>query len=181
VEVFVRRRSLLLLPLVFALVACRSAPAVPVTVGTAGEPPALVANAVVVGAVDGDTVLVRVGGDEVLVRLLGIDTPETKHPDKPVECYGPEASARSAALLPDGTPVRLERDMEARDRYDRLLAYVFRASDGLFVNLVLAGEGFARTLWIAPNRAYAPDLDAAVASARAAHLGLWGACPPTSP
>lgn len=173
-----RRRFLLFLT-GFAVVACRHAPAVPVTVGTAGAPPALVANAAVVGAVDGDTVLMRVGGDEVLVRLLGIDTPETKHPDKPVQCYGPEASARTEELLPDGTPVRLERDREARDRYDRLLTYVFRAEDGLFVNLALAREGYARTLWIAPNRAYAPDLDAAVATARAAGLGLWGACPPS--
>ncbi len=172
-----RRRSLLFLT-GFVLAACRRAPAVPVTVGTAGEPPALDANATVVDAVDGDTVLVRIGGDELLVRLLGIDAPETKHPDKPVECYGPEASARTAALLPVGTPVRLERDLEARDRYDRLLAYVFRASDGLFVNLALAREGYARTLWIAPNRAYAPDLDAAVANARSARLGVWAACPP---
>jgi micrococcal nuclease len=172
----VRRRPQLFF-LSFILVACRQAPAVPVTVGTAGEPPALDANATVVAAVDGDTVLMRISGDEVLVRLLGIDTPETKHPDKPVECYGPEASARTAALLPEGTPVRLERDLEARDRYDRLLAYVFRASDGLFVNRALAGEGYARTLWIAPNRAYAPELDAAMANARSSGLGLWAACP----
>lgn len=84
-------------------------------------------------------------------------------------------------MLPDGTPVRLERDREARDRYDRLLAYVFRARDGLFVNLALAREGYARPLWIAPNRAYAPDLDAAVAHARSGGLGLWGACSPTAP
>lgn len=68
------RRSLLFLT-GLALVACRRAPAVPVTVGAAGARPALVANATVVGAVDGDTVLVQVGDDEVLVRLLGIDTP----------------------------------------------------------------------------------------------------------
>ena len=86
-----------------------------------------------------------------LARLLGIDTPETVHPERPVECFGPEASARTAALVPPGTAVRLERDVEARDRYDRVLVYVFRAADGLFVNRALVEEGYARTLWIPPE------------------------------
>ena len=78
----------------------------------------------------------RRGRDE-RVRLIGIDTPETVDPRKPVQCFGKEASDHTKALLPAGTAVRLERDAEARDRYDRLLAYVYRASDGLFVNLEL--------------------------------------------
>ncbi len=77
----------------------------------------------------------RIDGRKEKVRLIGIDTPETKKPDTPVQCFGPEASAYTAALVPVGTKVHLERDAEARDVYGRLLAYVYRADDGLFVNL----------------------------------------------
>jgi micrococcal nuclease len=72
--------------------------------------------------------------------------------------------------------VRLERDVEPRDPYARLLAYVYRASDGLFVNLALAREGFARPLSIAPNTVHAADIGAAADDARAAGRGLWAAC-----
>jgi micrococcal nuclease len=129
----------------------------------------------VVAVVDGDTVRVHLGSGTETVRLLGIDTPETVHPTKPVQCFGPEASARTKALLPKGTVVRLERDVEARDRYGRLLAYV-RRSDGTFVNLALVEEGYARTLTIAPNGAYADDFAAAARGARDASRGLWRAC-----
>ncbi|MFN5604060.1 MAG: thermonuclease family protein, partial [Actinomycetes bacterium] len=84
------------------------------------------ANAVVERVVDGDTIDVTIDGRGDTVRLIGIDTPETKKPDTPVECYGPEASARLAELLPPGTPVRLERDIDSRDKFGRLLAYVHR-------------------------------------------------------
>jgi micrococcal nuclease len=140
--------------------------------GQAGRPQ----RPTVVRVVDGDTVVVRLRGGEETLRLVGIDTPETVKPDAPVECYGPEASARTKALLPPGTPVRLERDLEARDRYGRLLAYVFRQPDDLFVNLSLATDGFARTLSIAPNVAYSDRLAGATAEARRAGRGLWGAC-----
>ena len=83
--------------------------------------------ATVVRAVDGDTLVVTLatGGTET-VRLIGVDTPETVAPRRPVECFGPEAAAALAALVPPGTEVRLSRDVEPRDRYDRLLAYVHR-------------------------------------------------------
>jgi micrococcal nuclease len=119
---------------------------------------------------------VRWSGHDETVRLIGVDTPETKHPTKPVQCFGPEASAFTEQLLPPGTPVRLERDVEARDHYGRLLAYVFRQRDGLFVNLELARLGYARALTIAPNDAHAADVAAAVADARRAGRGLWQAC-----
>ena len=156
---------------------CGRADPMPVVVGTAGPAPVLEANAVVKEVIDGDTLVVRIAGRDERVRLVGIDSPETKDPEEPVQCFGPEATAAIAALLPAGTPIRLERDVEARDRYDRLLVYVFRADDGLFVNLELARGGYVRPLWIAPNRAYAPELDAAIADARRAGRGLWGACP----
>jgi len=126
--------------------------------------------------VDGDTVRLTVDGRSETVRLIGIDTPETKHPSKPVECFGPEAAARTAELLPEGTEVGLVRDAEARDRYGRLLAYIVRAEDGLFVNLDLVAGGWATTLAIEPNTTHAQEFAAAAEKARAASLGLWGAC-----
>ena len=133
-------------------------------------------RATVVRVIDGDTIVVRIGGREENVRLLGIDTPETHKPDTPVECYGPEAADRMAALLPDGTVVRLVRDVDARDRYGRLLAYVYRDSDGLFIDLMMVSEGFAGTLAIPPNLAHRGELDAAAAAAQTAKRGLWQAC-----
>src|SRR5829696_5408219 len=86
------------------------------------------AAAVVAHLVDGDTLDVRLaGGGEERVRLIGIDTPETKKPGSPIECFGPEASAHLAELVPVGTAVRVLRDVEARDVYGRFLAYLFRA------------------------------------------------------
>ena len=62
--------------------------------------------------IDGDTIRVRLGSTMETVRLIGVNTPETKAPNKPVECFGPEASARTHELLPDGTVVQLERDQK---------------------------------------------------------------------
>jgi micrococcal nuclease len=133
-------------------------------------------EATVVEVIDGDTITVELGARTEDVRLLGVDTPETKHPSRPVECFGAEASAFTADLLPPGTRLRLERDTEPRDTYGRLLAYVHRADDDLFVNLELIRQGFADVLVIAPNEAYAPQLREAVAGAREQAAGLWGAC-----
>jgi micrococcal nuclease len=133
-------------------------------------------RATVVRVIDGDTIVVHIGGRDENVRLLGIDTPETHKPDTPVECYGPEASERMAALLPAGTTVRLVRDVEARDRYGRLLAYVYRDSDDLFIDLTMVSEGFAGTLAIPPNLAHRSELDTATAAAQTARRGLWQAC-----
>ena len=130
----------------------------------------------VVRVVDGDTVVVELGGQEESVRLLGIDTPESVDPRSPVECFGKEAAARTATLLPPGTEVRLVRDVEARDRYDRLLAYVYRLDDGTFINLALVADGFAAVLTYPPNVAYAEELTAAAAMARSEGRGLWSAC-----
>jgi micrococcal nuclease len=161
--------------LTFGLAACSS-------LGTAFTPQpmppstAVAVNAVVVRVVDGDTVVMKVATKEERVRLIGIDTPETVDPDRPVQCYGPEASAHTKELLPPGTYVHLDRDVEARDDYGRLLAYVTRATDGLFVNVELAADGFADALSIPPNTAHAKDVAAAVAAARSGGKGLWGAC-----
>src|SRR2546423_5036043 len=108
--------------------------------------------------IDGDTVVVRLPGGHERVRLVGIDTPETVDPRKPVQCFGKEASNHTKSLLPAGTAVRLERDVEARDRYGRLLAYVYRSRDGLFVNLALAPDGHAPPPTIPPHPASADPL-----------------------
>ncbi len=133
-------------------------------------------QATVVRVVDGDTVLVTIGGRKERVRLIGVDTPESVKPGTPVQCFALEASARTKALLPVGTAVRLERDVELRDRYRRLLAYVFRQPDGLFVNLALAREGDAVPYTFPPNVAHADDFVAAATEARQAVRGLWGRC-----
>lgn len=135
----------------------------------------------VVDVVDGDTIRVRIDGRTDDVRLLGIDTPETVHPTRPVECFGPEASARTRELLAPGTAVVLERDTEERDHYGRLLAYVVRADDGLFVNVALVREGFAEVLTIAPNVAHTDAFVSAAAEARRERRGLWSACPGAVP
>lgn len=131
--------------------------------------------AVVERVVDGDTLVVRVDGERERLRLLGIDTPETVHPEKPVECFGPEASARLAELTPPGSEVRLVRDTQLRDRFGRLLAYVY-APDDTFVNLSMVSDGYATTLHIEPNGAHRGQLAEAERQARNAGLGLWGAC-----
>ena len=133
-------------------------------------------RATVVRVVDGDTIVVRIAGRDENVRLLGIDTPETHKPDSPVECFGPEAADRLGSLLPKGTVVQLVRDVEARDRYDRLLAYVYRDGDGLFVDLAMVADGYAGTLTISPNVAHRDELDRAAADARTAQRGLWHVC-----
>jgi micrococcal nuclease len=139
-------------------------------------PPRTDGRATVVRVIDGDTIVLSIAGLEEHVRLIGIDTPETKKPDHPVECFGPEASARTSELLPPGTPVRLERDVEARDRFDRLLAYVYRLPDDLFVERSLLEDGYAAPLTVAPNDAHRAELEAASAGARRRGAGLWAAC-----
>ena len=141
-----------------------------------GMPPAA-ARAEIQRVVDGDTVVaVFEGGRTESVRLIGIDTPEKPGGYLPAECFGAEATAFTGALLPPGTTVLLTGGSETRDVYDRLLAYIHRASDGLFVNMALAREGYAVALSIPPNSDYTTQFSAAVEAARAESLGLWAAC-----
>lgn len=153
-----------------------AAPGGPDAGGPSGAALASSPNGVVVRVIDGDTVEVDLGGRREHVRLIGIDTPETVDPDRPAGCYGHEASALTASLLPPGTPGLVSRDAEARDRYGRLLVYLERAGDGLSVNLELVARGAAVPLRIEPNTAYAADIEALAAQARASRAGLWGAC-----
>src|SRR5215218_11187821 len=102
-----------------------------------GDAGAVAGTGRVVKVVDGDTIHVQIGETREKVRYIGIDTPETKHPTKGVQCFGAKAAAFNARLVA-GEQVRLVRDVEQRDRYGRLLAYVYRVRDGLFVNAELA-------------------------------------------
>lgn len=121
----------------------------------------------VVRVIDGDTIELE-GGEKV--RYIGIDTPETVHPSKPVEFMGKEASECNQGLVL-GKFVRLESDIEERDKYGRLLAYVF--VDSLFVNAELVRQGFAQILTIPPNVKYADLFLSLQKEAREANRGLW--------
>jgi micrococcal nuclease len=118
---------------------------------------------------DGDTIhLANLGS----VRLIGIDTPEVYGP---VECFGREASEFAKRLLPLGTRVRYRVGVEERDRYDRLLAYVW-LPDGRMFNRVMIDKGYAQALTIPPNVAFADVFRAGARAARQGGLGLWRAC-----
>jgi micrococcal nuclease len=133
-------------------------------------------NATVVRIVDGDTIVARVDGTDERVRMIGIDTPESVKQDSPVECFGPEASQHLKELIPPGTAVRLELDVEPRDKYDRLLAYVFRGDDELFVNRAMVADGYAESFVYKPNVAFTSTLQEASRAAKSAGTGLWTAC-----
>jgi micrococcal nuclease len=132
-------------------------------------------RAQVLRVVDGDTIRVRLDGRTERVRYIGIDTPESVKPGTAVQCFAKRASAANAALVA-GRSVRLVADVEERDRYGRLLAYVYREPDGAFVNARLVRDGYARTLTIAPNVAHAHELADLSRAARRARRGLWNAC-----
>jgi micrococcal nuclease len=125
--------------------------------------------------VDGDTVVVT-GGRRV--RLIGVDTPETKDPRKPVQCFGKEAAAFLGSVLPPGTGVRLVGDVVQTDAYDRTLAYAYRLPDGLFVNAELVRQGYAHVLTIPPNVAHTAEFVELSRQAREEGKGLWQACGP---
>ncbi len=129
----------------------------------------------VIKVIDGDTVILRLQGAIETVRLIGVDTPETVHPTKPVECFGPEASAFTHSVLKPKTQVRVQRDVEARDRYQRLLVYLYLL-DGTFINQELLRLGFARTMNIAPNTAFATSFALIETAARKNRIGLWLKC-----
>jgi micrococcal nuclease len=133
------------------------------------------ADGTVTRVVDGDTIHVAFGGREETVRYIGVDTPESVKPRTPVQCFAKAAGAANRRLV-GGRRVRLEFDVEQRDRYGRLLAYVYRAGDGTFVNERLVRDGYARTLTIPPNVRHAERFAALARSARQARQGLWRAC-----
>lgn len=127
----------------------------------------------VIKVVDGDTIVVRIGTLNETLRLIGINTPETVDPRKPVECFGKEASNRAKELL-TGKRVRLEADptQGERDKYQRLLRYVF-LEDGTFFNQKMIEDGFAYEYTYNLPYKYQEEFKAAQAAAREAKRGLW--------
>jgi micrococcal nuclease len=123
--------------------------------------------------VDGDTIVVLDGGRTVRVRLIGIDTPESVAPGRPVECFGKAASAFTEGVL-EGRTVVLEFDVGLLDPFGRTLAYVWL--DGEMLNETLVAEGYAQVLTVPPNVRYVDRFLAAERAARAARRGLWSAC-----
>jgi len=120
---------------------------------------------------DGDTVGVGRGWRYKKVRLIGVDTPETVHPEKPIEVFGPEASEFTKQQL-QGERVHLEFELtNQHDRYDRLLAYIFLSDNKLF-NAELVKQGYARVLAPSPFRYY-KEFKRYEREARKAGLGIW--------
>jgi endonuclease YncB( thermonuclease family) len=126
-------------------------------------------DATVTRVIDGDSFAIEGGTG---IRLIGVNAPEVELD----ECYSDEATQALGRLLPAGTRVRIAYDQERLDRFGRTLAYVYRLSDGLFVNLTLASDGFAREMATAPNLSHADDFREATTEARMGNRGLWAAC-----
>lgn len=137
----------------------------------------------VVRVVDGDTLVVSRLGKENTVRLIGLDTPETVDPRRPVQCFGAAASQEAHRML-DGQQVRLETDssQDSRDKYGRMLAYVF-LQDGTLFNKHMIAEGFGHEYTYRTPYKYQMDFKAAEQSARVAQKGLWApsVCENSSP
>jgi len=122
--------------------------------------------------VDGDTFWVDDGSKKGLkIRLIGVNTPETIDPRKPVEFYGKEASNYVKHLLAD-KKVRLEYDIDKIDRYGRTLAYVF-LKDGTSLNADLIEKGYGRVMTVPPNVKYSEKFIELERKARENNIGLW--------
>jgi micrococcal nuclease len=133
--------------------------------------------ATVTRVVDGDTIHVDIDGRDYSLRYIGIDTPETVDPRRPVGCYGAEASDRNKALV-EGKQVGLEHDVSETDQFDRLLRYVWLlGEDGaptVMVNAALVRDGYAQVVTYPPDVKYQETFLALQREAREAGRGLWG-------
>lgn len=138
-------------------------------VGASGE------QVLVTKVIDGDTIQIE---GNITIRLIGIDTPETKDPRRPVGCFGKEASNETKSLI-DGKMVILEKDISDTDKYGRLLRYIYLPLDKdkmLFVNDYLVREGYALVLTYPPDVKYNDQLREAETQAKLEKRGLWGRC-----
>ena len=148
--------------------------------------PGALTEAQVVRVVDGDTIHVDIGGQEFTLRYIGVDTPETVDPNRPVGCYGPEASAHNKELV-QGKTVWLEKDVSETDKYGRLLRYVWLSDDadpaqGQMVNAMLVRDGYAQVSTYPPDVKYQNYFLGLQREARDAGAGLWGeACTSATP
>jgi micrococcal nuclease len=145
--------------------------------GTAARPPELPVPVsgpyAVEKVVDGDTIRIRCNGTSTRVRLVGINAPESVKEDAPVECGGPEASKYLHSLL-DGSQVFLSADpaQGTKDKYDRILAYVW-TQDGALANKSIVENGHAEVTGYGKPFAYSDDFSMAADAAAAAKRGIW--------
>jgi len=136
------------------------------------------AQAQVISIIDGDTIEVSIEGQTFTIRYIGIDTPETRHPDKPVEPFGPEATAKNEEFV-GGKIVGLEKDVSETDRYGRLLRYVYVGD--LMVNAELVRLGYAQVSTYPPDVKYQDIFLLLQQEAREAERGLWSIPPEPAP
>jgi micrococcal nuclease len=126
----------------------------------------------IISVTDGDTMKVELNGKKETIRLLLVDTPEVKHPSKPVQPFGPEASAFAKQILKEGKEVQIEIDVSERDKYGRLLAYLW--VDGKMFNEMLLEKGLARVAYVyPPNIKYVDQFRAIQKKAQTAGIGIW--------
>ena len=125
-------------------------------------------KAKVAKVIDGDTIKLESGQ---VVRYIGIDTPETVHPSKPIQCYGKEASNKNKELV-EGKEIEMEKDVSETDKYGRLLRYIWIGD--IFVNEYLVREGFAHSSTYPPDVKYQNRFREAEREAREESRGLWG-------
>lgn len=134
-----------------------------VSIRTAGEKQTVPVTSVV----DGDTLKVTINGEEETIRLLLVDTPETKHPDKDVQPFGPEATAFAKETL-EGNQVIIEFDVSERDKY----GYVW--VEGKMFNEMLLEKGLARVAYVyPPNVKYVDQFRGIEKQAQKAGVGIW--------
>lgn len=127
--------------------------------------------------IDGDTIKIDSGEN---VRFIGVDTPETVHPKKSVQCFGKEASNKTKALL-EGKDIYMEKDISETDRYGRLLRYLYLSNpdapeEVIFVNEYLIEQGYGTVITYPPDVKYHKQLLAAQKTAQEESRGLWGKC-----
>ena len=134
--------------------------------------PGMGETATVKRVIDGDTIELTDGRK---LRYIGIDTPETVDPRKPVQCFGAEASKRNKELV-EGKEVRMETDVTDKDRYGRLLRYVYLGDE--MVNIKMVRDGFAYSYTYPPDVKYQDKILTAQREAEAGKAGLWATCPP---
>jgi len=126
--------------------------------------------ATVSAVIDGDTIELT---DKRWVRYIGIDTPETKHPNKGVECFGKESTQKNKDLV-EGNTITMQRDVSETDKYKRLLRYVW--VNDQFVNELLVREGYALQSTFPPDVRFAELFKEAAEDARINKRGLWNSC-----
>lgn len=158
----------IIVPLLLSMAACQSNEEISSNLTTPDGTPLI--SATVTNVVDGDTIDVEIKGQDERVRLLLIDTPETKHPSKPVQSFGPEASEYTkTALL--GKQVGLEKDVSERDQYGRVLAYIWL--DDKMHNEALIEKGLARVATFPPDIKYVDRFREVQLEAQQKGVGIW--------